>query len=105
MTASELEDRMLALIRAAGLPLPRVNEPVGPYRGDFVWPEHRLIVETDGWQTHGTRLAFEADRTRDADLTRAGWTVVRFTWRQVRDAPEHVAATIAAVLRRRGRER
>lgn len=101
MTASELEDRMLTLVRTAGLPVPLVNEPVGPYVGDFVWPAHRLVVETDGFETHGTRAAFEDDRARDAELTAAGWCVLRFTWRQIRDDPAAVAATIAIVLRRR----
>ena len=47
---------------------------------DFYWPRHGLIVETDGWETHGTRAAFEADRAKDAALTAAGYRVVRFTW-------------------------
>jgi len=57
-----------------------------------------LIVETDGGQTHLTRHAFETDRRRDADLTVAGYRVVRFTWRRVTDAPGEVAATLRALL-------
>jgi very-short-patch-repair endonuclease len=48
---------------------------------DFFWPTHNLIVETDSWQTHGDRAAFERDRARDAALAAAGYRVVRFTWR------------------------
>jgi very-short-patch-repair endonuclease len=48
---------------------------------DFCWPTHHLIVETDGWETHRTRAAFQADRRRDAALQAAGCKVLRFTWR------------------------
>jgi len=40
-----------------------------------------VIVETDGWETHRTRDAFEADRAKDAAFTAAGYRVLRFTWR------------------------
>jgi uncharacterized protein DUF559/putative AbiEi antitoxin of type IV toxin-antitoxin system len=84
-TRSEYEAWFLALVREAGLPEPLVNfsltAPDHPrLEVDFYWPTHRLIVETDGWETHRTRAAFEADRARDAALTAAGYKVLRFTW-------------------------
>jgi predicted transcriptional regulator of viral defense system len=86
LTASEWEVRLLKLVRAAALPEPLVNLPLdapdhGLCRPDFHWPSHRLIVETDGWESHKTRAAFESDRAKDAALTAAGYRVVRFTWR------------------------
>jgi very-short-patch-repair endonuclease len=51
---------------------------------DFCWPTHHLIVETDGWDTHRTRAAFQDDRRRDAALTADGWRVVRFTGHEPR---------------------
>ncbi|MGI8780729.1 MAG: endonuclease domain-containing protein [Solirubrobacteraceae bacterium] len=95
---SELERSMLVLVTHAGLPRPRVNEPLGPYRVDFLWPQHRVIVETDGHAAHGRRAAFERDRARDADLTARGYAVLRFTWRQLRDEPLLVAARLAQLL-------
>ncbi|MEN3283745.1 MAG: hypothetical protein V7607_4885 [Solirubrobacteraceae bacterium] len=88
-TASEHEAWFLALVREAGLPEPMVNEsltaPDHPrLKPDFCWPAHRLIVETDGWETHRTRAAFESDRRKDAALTADGWRVVRFTWHEPR---------------------
>jgi very-short-patch-repair endonuclease len=53
-----------------------------PLEPDFCWPTQHLIVETDGWETHRSRAAFEADRRRDAALTAAGWRVVRFPWHE-----------------------
>jgi very-short-patch-repair endonuclease len=86
LTASDWEIRLLQLVRAAALPEPLVNQPLdapdyGECRPDFLWPSHNLIVETDGWESHRTRGAFERDRAKDAALTAAGYRVVRFTWR------------------------
>ena len=99
-TRSELERRLLPALRAAGLPRPLVNHVVQGHEADFVWPAQRLVVETDGWQTHGTRRAFERDRARDAELQAAGYTVLRYTWRQVRDETLKVTVQIATVLAR-----
>lgn len=97
-TRSELERRMLTLIAAAGLPAPVVNRRDGSDIPDFHWPEHRLIVEVDGWATHGRRAAFEEDRARDAARAAAGVVTVRFTWRRITEQPLLVAAQLAAVL-------
>ena len=100
-TRSELEVKMLELVRAAGLPLPQVNRPLPPFTPDFTWPEERVIVETDGWEAHGHRLAFERDRARDAVLHANGYVVLRFTWRQLNEEPFMVVARIAQVLAQR----
>jgi very-short-patch-repair endonuclease len=97
-THSELERRMRRLCSQAHLPEPTCQYPIGPYRIDFAWPTHRLLVETDGYSTHGHRQAFEADRARDAYLIAHGYTVLRFTWRQIERTPMIVAARLAAAL-------
>jgi very-short-patch-repair endonuclease len=84
-TRSELERRFLKGVLRAGLPHPKVNAKLGRYTVDFYWPEQRLVVELDGYRFHGHRLAFERDRVRDAELHLLGYTVLRFTWRQLRD--------------------
>jgi very-short-patch-repair endonuclease len=98
VTRRELEERMLALIAQFGLPRPRVNAVVEGHEVDFYWPAAKLIVETDGAATHLTATAFEHDRARDAELTVAGYRVVRFTWRQLRDRPHTMAHTLRALL-------
>ena len=94
---SELERRFFELVRGAGLPMPVVNGRVAGLEVDFHWPDHLLIVETDGAAVHGHSLAFHSDRDRDLTLALTGWHVLRFTWRQIVDSPQHVTA----VLRRR----
>jgi very-short-patch-repair endonuclease len=98
-TRNDLEELMYAICRRAGVARPETNYWIDGYEADFAWPGHRLIAETDGRATHGTRHAFEHDRLRDRRLTIAGWRVVRFTWRQLRDDPDEAAATLRTLLR------
>jgi very-short-patch-repair endonuclease len=99
MTRSALEEGMLALCREAALPLPEVNRHVEENEVDFVWRERAAIVETDGWRAHGTRRAFERDRVRDAELTVAGWRVLRITHARLEREPEAVANQLRRLLR------
>jgi very-short-patch-repair endonuclease len=99
LTKSELEERFLALCRAAALPKPRVNVYVQGLEVDFLFQHPRLIVETDGWQYHRSHGAFERDRRRDAILATAGYRVLRFTYRQVTEEPNAVARAVAAAYR------
>jgi very-short-patch-repair endonuclease len=93
-----LESRLLALCRRHRLPKPEVNARLDQFVADFLWPEQRLYVEADGWESHRTRSAFEADRARDARLKVLGYEVLRFTWRQITSDPGRVARTIRALL-------
>lgn len=45
-----------------------------------------------------TRAAFERDRRRDAELTAAGWRVMRVTWRALVDEREAMQARLATAL-------
>lgn len=101
LTRSELEERFLALCREYRLPDPEVNARVGPYTVDFLWREEKLIVETDGWQSHGTRRAYEDDRERDFRLGTCGYHVTRVSYRQVVREPRVVAHGIRTLLRAR----
>jgi hypothetical protein len=98
ITRSELEERFLALVAAAGLPRPVVNARVARYEVDFLWREQSLIVETDGAATHLTPGAFERDRRKDAALQVAGFRVVRFTWRQITEDGRRVVDVVRALL-------
>ncbi len=99
-TRSELERALLPALRKAKLPRPISGYELLGFTLDFCWPDHKLIVETDGWSTHGHRRAFESDRARDATLQAHGYTVVRFTWRQVIHETLLVTVRIAQVLAR-----
>jgi very-short-patch-repair endonuclease/predicted transcriptional regulator of viral defense system len=103
LTKSDLEERFLALCRAAHLPRPEVNAALvidngPPIEVDFLWRAHRLAVEADAFGTHGTRQSFERDRRRDQRLKLAGYDPLRFTRRQILKEPDSVVATLGALL-------
>ena len=98
VTRSDLEAMFLALCATYGVPAPAVNARVEGLEVDFLWREQRLVAETDGLRHHGTSAAFERDRVRDAQLLVAGFRVVRFTYRQVRDEPARVAQTLLRLI-------
>ena len=103
---SRLEARLLPLIGAACLPAPLCNHEVLGMEVDFLWPRQKVIVETDGAATHGTRVARERDHGRDLELKLAGYRVLRITWRQLDEAPQKPMTLLAQMLgeqRRPGR--
>jgi predicted transcriptional regulator of viral defense system len=95
-TRSELERRFLELCDEHDLPRPLVNTRVGGYEVDFLWPEQRVIVETDGLEWHSARGARARDHERDAALVLAGYRPHHVNWRQV----VHQPATLAGLVRR-----
>jgi very-short-patch-repair endonuclease len=101
-TDSRPEERLLVLIRAAGLPEPRLRVYVLDYRLDFLWPELRLAVEVDAYGTHGSRARFEADRRRDARLlTEKGIVVLRVTEATIEHRPFEALGLVARAVGQR----
>jgi very-short-patch-repair endonuclease len=98
---SKAERLMRELCKQAELPQPLTNILLNGHLVDFYWPDHRLIIEVDGYGTHGNRHAFETDRRRDQTHTAAGYVVIRITWRQLQNEPIAVAVRIAQALARR----
>ena len=102
-TRSFAEERMLALIAAAGLPRPRVNAWIAlsgntGYEADFLWPDARLIVEVDGRTHHARRRAFTHDRQRDRRLALAGYETRRYAANELQSRPEQVADELRRFL-------
>jgi hypothetical protein len=103
-TANDFEEAMLRISRKIGIPDPEVNqwlilddgEP--PIKSDFMWRDQKLIVETDGKETHLTHQSFESDRRRDQRLTLLGWRVIRTTWLQLKTRPYELEAILRRLL-------
>jgi very-short-patch-repair endonuclease len=104
VTRSELEERFLSIIAQFGLPRPRVNAQLHGYEVDFLWPDAKLVVETDGAATHATRAAFEGDRARDLLLKTHGYDVIRVTHRMLTTRPHDVARLLRARVTPTGQE-
>jgi hypothetical protein len=97
-TRSELEIDFLTFLDTHDLPRPMTNRRSDHGELDATWPAARLVVEVDGFATHGTRRAFEADRARDRALQVDGWRVLRVTSRQLTGDPETIARQIRTLL-------
>ncbi len=91
---SPLESEFLMLCGRFGIPAPRTNQRVAGYEVDCIWPLTKVIVELDGRRFHNDAVAFEDDRGKGNDLTAAGYTLLRFTYRMVVGDPEQVAQKI-----------
>ncbi|MGH3779861.1 MAG: endonuclease domain-containing protein [Pseudonocardiaceae bacterium] len=98
--ASAPERRLAQGLQSAGLTDFLINEPVLGYIADFLDPARRLILEVDGYRTHGTWIAFQDDRTRQNVLVAHGYTVLRYTAHDVRTRLGTILDEIAEMVAR-----
>jgi hypothetical protein len=98
LSRSEFEALFFDFCSEFGLPVPTMNAHVEGYAVDAHWPGTNLIVELDSRAFHLNPNAFEEDRERDANLTVAGYCVVRVTWRQLTRDPAVVARRLSRLL-------
>jgi very-short-patch-repair endonuclease len=103
-TRSEAERFLLERIERAGLPMPATGFNLLGHEVDFHWPDLRLVVELDFFETHGTRAAYLRDRQRREDLTLAGYAVSSVIGERLEAEPEEEIARVGEVLRRRRAE-
>jgi hypothetical protein len=102
LTRSRLERFFLPLAKEVGLPVPETKVWINGFEVDFLWPDLRLVVETDSLLHHRTPAQQSRDHMRDQVHTAAGFTSLRFTHEQVRYEPEHVCAVLGDVARHIG---
>jgi very-short-patch-repair endonuclease len=103
LSGSVLESALRVLLAEAGLPQPRSQHVIRDGRSfiarvDFCWPEHGLIVETDGRRWHDPEDVRTFDRRRANACAQRGWRLLRFTWAEVLHQPEYVIETVRAAL-------
>lgn len=103
---SQAERRLSDALVAGGLPRPEAQYqvPAGAtvYLLDLAYPELRLGIDYDDWHTHGSRTAFDRDRTRGNRLAAAGWTLLHVTSGM---SDGQAVAVVEAAYRRLTRER
>ncbi len=99
---SPLEAKVVQLLVRRGLPMPLANAPVALTEGaievDFLWPEHRFVLEADSRAFHAPDVAVERDRWRDRELMRVGYASLRITHQQAESEAAEIADAIAARL-------
>jgi very-short-patch-repair endonuclease len=97
LAQSPMESRIRVAIEDAGLPMPVLQYRVGPYYSDMAYPERLLAVEHDG-REHLRPERARSDLNRQAYVTRAGWTVVRFSAAVVLGAPWRIGWEVRSTL-------
>lgn len=71
------------------------------YRVDFLLKDARLIVELDGHEYHSTKEQLEKDAVRQRYLSRAGYTVIRFTGREIFRGAEACVEELRTIYKER----
>lgn len=93
-TRSDAEILAVAILRAAGIELPRVNTWIAGGEADLAWVRPKAILELDGPQYHQFPTV---DARKEARWRAAGWTVDRLPTDSVYDRP-HLLIELAAAL-------
>ena len=97
LSDSDLEVLFRPLALAAGFPLPLTKHWVMGYETDFWFPDHGLVVETDGLRYHRTAAQQARAAKRDQKHTAAGLRVLRFTHWQIAHAPNEVVDVLRRI--------
>ncbi|MFV1971182.1 MAG: type IV toxin-antitoxin system AbiEi family antitoxin domain-containing protein [Acidimicrobiia bacterium] len=103
LTASDLEDLFRRVVASTPYPMPdpqfTLLEPNGDFVGryDFAYPSRMALIETDSEGYHMDPVSFQRDREKQNRAQMLGWTVYRFTWRQLVDDPGAVIEVIASI--------
>jgi hypothetical protein len=102
-TRSRLERKFFAFCNRYGLPEPLLNVEINGVEVDAYFPDHRLIVEVDGYDVHTGPASFETDRDRDASMLALGLATVRITEERMDNAPDAEAVRFRRILAQRRR--
>jgi hypothetical protein len=103
---SVLESISRVAFRDHGLPAPELQVWVGGEengvvgRADFLWRRYGTIGEADGAVKYADTERAISQLRRDAELRRAGFQVVHFTWGEINRVPHQVAASIRKAFQR-----
>jgi hypothetical protein len=67
-------------------------------RADFAYPDAGVLIELDSEAHHLDRMAFRRDRSKQNGAAVLGWTVLRYTWWDLKDNPGRVVADLRSLL-------
>jgi very-short-patch-repair endonuclease len=100
---SVLEETFARLLRRHRLPPATFHAVLRGWEVDFHVDGTRVVIECDGWSSHGLdREQFERDRRKDAELRAAGYVVCRYSWLQITRQERWVAENLRQVLQQVG---
>ena len=89
-TNGRLEDDFLAFCEKHNLPIPNFNVTLHGITVDAYWPEHKLVIELDGYDNHSSRAQLRRDRRNDLILRNHELTVLRYDSALLREEPDQI---------------
>jgi very-short-patch-repair endonuclease len=99
-----LEKKLYKLIMSMQPPLAFYAQyEAGPgkeYILDGAFPQIKLAIEADGEIWHNNENKIKSDQHRDTNLSRQGWTVLRFTDKEIERQPKDVAMVIKQAMQK-----
>ncbi|MBO9531468.1 MAG: DUF559 domain-containing protein [Solirubrobacteraceae bacterium] len=98
LTRSELERRLIALVKESDLPTPMVNSIVHGMEVDVRWHGTRTIIEADGGEFHTSPADVARDIAKWRALEDLGYAVMRVNWYAVVYRPEETIERIQRFL-------
>lgn len=99
--ATALERLGHLVLRRFGIPEPVPQYPI-PWdptrRFDDAYPELAIAIEWDSRRWHTASSQMAADRARDREALLNSWVLLRFTWHDLKQRPEVVAAQVGEMI-------
>jgi very-short-patch-repair endonuclease len=101
-SGSDIETKLLQLIRDSRLPLPTRQYPVvtpfGPRYIDLAYEREKVAIELDGMESRLDPVVFLDDRVRQNLIEAQGWTFRRFGYAHVNHEPLWTIFTLAEAI-------
>jgi very-short-patch-repair endonuclease len=96
---TSIEIAMRKVLEGMPLPFKKFIQPkIGKYSADFTIPSLQLDIECDGGIWHENPEAQAHDQKRDAELANYGWTVIRFSEKEIKEKIDDVKNTLSSVV-------
>jgi very-short-patch-repair endonuclease len=96
---TSIEIAMRKALEGMQLPFKKFIQPkIGKYSADFTIPALQLDIECDGGIWHENPEAQAHDQKRDAELANYGWTVIRFSEKEIKERMADVQNTLTSVV-------
>ena len=99
-----LEKKLYQIIMSMSVPMAFYAQfeagPSKEYTLDGAFPDIKLGIEADGEIWHNNPKNLVSDQQRDTTLARQGWTILRFTDREIEKQPRDVATVIQQALQK-----
>ncbi len=101
---TSLEKKLYQIVMQIGAPLAFYAQyEAGPgkeYILDGAFPQIKLAVEADGEIWHNNPQKIQSDKNRDVSISRQGWTILRFTDKEITKQPKDVAMVIKQAIQK-----